>query len=149
MNAVCILQNYGNVLFSQCCEKHAVIVTFDLQNFKKFATHAIHIHEFGDLSDGCKSLGPHYNPTNVTHGSILYPEKPRHAGDLINNFKTDKNGKFNAIFVDDLISIKDIVGRSVVIHDGVDDLGLGGDAESLLTGNAGTRMVCGIIGWKK
>jgi superoxide dismutase, Cu-Zn family len=32
-----------------------------------------------------------------------------------------------------------IFGRSVVIHDKPDDLGLGGDKESLITGNAGKK----------
>jgi len=37
----------------------------------------------------------------------------------------------------------------VIIHKGEDDLGLGGDAESLITGNAGERVACGVIGIKK
>ena len=27
--------------------------------------HGFHIHEYGDLSDGCNSCGGHYNPYNV------------------------------------------------------------------------------------
>ena len=27
--------------------------------------HGFHIHEYGDLSDGCASCGGHYNPYNV------------------------------------------------------------------------------------
>ena len=41
--------------------------------------------------------------------------------------------------------INDIAGRAIVIHAGVDDLGLGGDNESKKTGNAGSRLVCGLI----
>ena len=152
MKAICIIPSHGRVSFSQCCKKHKrVKVSFDLFNFSPRATHAIHIHEFGDLSDGCKSLGPHYNPTNETHGSIYFPDAPRHAGDLINNFRTDNKGQFMFAYIDDKLSevdFNDIYGRSIVIHDGIDDLGCGtgkDKAESLKTGNAGTRLACGII----
>ena len=154
MDAICIIPSHGKVYFSQCPIHKRVKVTFDLFNFLPNATHAIHIHEFGDLSDGCKSLGPHYNPTNETHGSIDYPNKPRHAGDLINNFTTDDKGEFMFSYIDDKlkkIDFNDIYGRSIVIHDGIDDLGRGtgkDKAESLKTGNAGARLACGIIGRK-
>ena len=32
--------------------------------------HGFHIHEFGDMSDGCKSMGAHYNPDAVDHGHL-------------------------------------------------------------------------------
>ena len=38
------------------------------------------------------------------------------------------------------------MGRSVVVHAKEDDLGLGHDKGSLTTGNAGTRIGCGVIG---
>lgn len=39
-----------------------------------------------------------------------------------------------------------IAGRAIVVHEGEDDLGQGGDEGSMTTGNAGGRLVCGIIG---
>ena len=154
--AICVLQSngifYGNVIFSQCCKKHEMKILFSLQHFPANETHAIHIHEFGDTTDGCKSLGPHYNPHGTTHGTIFIKDMARHAGDLINNFTTDKDGKFTFEYTDDLPTLygeDSILGRSIVIHKGEDDLGLGKGKmreESLKTGNAGERIVCGVIG---
>ena len=105
--------------------------------------HGFHIHEFGDMSEGCKSMGGHYNPDNVDHGDL----KQGHVGDL-ENVVADKNGvaKFsiNAPRVD-LLGDRSVIGRGLVIHEDEDDLGKGGDAESLKTGNAGERLACGVI----
>jgi len=105
--------------------------------------HGFHIHEFGDMSDGCKSMGGHYNPDDVNHGGL----KEGHVGDL-ENVVADKDGmaKFSIVAERvDLMGDRSVIGRGIVIHEDEDDLGKGGDAESLKTGNAGERLACGVI----
>ena len=62
--------------------------------------------------------------------------------------EADENGKadfsIKASRVD-LIGDRSVVGRGIVVHADEDDLGKGGDEESLKTGNAGDRLACGVI----
>ena len=105
--------------------------------------HGFHIHEFGDLSKGCESAGGHYNPHGVDHGDI----KSGHIGDL-GNVVADQDGvaKFKIVAPRiDLVGEYSVVGRAFVLHQDEDDLGNGGDDESLKTGNAGDRVACGVI----
>ena len=109
----------------------------------KPGAHGFHIHEFGDMSDGCKSMGGHYNPDNVNHGDLM----EGHVGDL-GNIEADESGKADfSIQANrvDLIGDRSVVGRGIVVHADADDLGKGGDEESLKTGNAGDRLACGVI----
>uniref|UniRef100_A0A1B6CGP8 Superoxide dismutase [Cu-Zn] n=1 Tax=Clastoptera arizonana TaxID=38151 RepID=A0A1B6CGP8_9HEMI len=108
--------------------------------------HGFHIHQKGDLREGCKSAGSHYNPFNVQHGSPTDPY--RHIGDL-GNIEAGEDGVVQLQISDPLISLvgpQSIIGRGVVVHEKEDDLGRGGDNESLVTGNAGARLACGVIG---
>ena len=109
--------------------------------------HGIHIHEFGDLSDGCDSAGGHYNPDGVDHGDLAIG----HVGDL-GNIVANELGIASFKIVArrvDLSGDRSVVGRAMVIHADEDDLGLGGDEESLKTGNAGERLACGVIRLRK
>ena len=118
-----------------------------LSKLEPFSFHAIHIHETGDMRKGCMSLKAHYNPHNKNHGGPN--DKDRHVGDF-GNITADKNGEVNVTFMSDLVKLKgktSVIGRSFVIHEGIDDLGRGGNEESLKTGNAGGRMGCGVIGY--
>jgi len=102
--------------------------------------HGFHIHEYGDLSDGCASAGGHYNPDGVDHGSL----EQGHVGDL-GNIVADQSGTARFQIKAERVELSDIVGRAIVIHADEDDLGKGGDEESLKTGNAGDRVGCGVI----
>lgn len=107
-------------------------------------SHGLHIHECGDISNGCESLGKHFNPRNVRHGSPDNAIDQRHAGDL-GNVEADQSGRAKFRFIDKVISVGDIIGRSIVVTEKADDFGCGNNDQSLIDGNSGARLACGII----
>jgi Cu-Zn family superoxide dismutase len=86
------------------------------------------------------------NPHSKEHGA---PEDSnRHVGDL-GNFETDGQGNAKGSVKDKFVKLigpESVLGRTIVVHAGTDDLGKGGNEESKKTGNAGARPACGVIG---
>ncbi|XP_063699380.1 extracellular superoxide dismutase [Cu-Zn]-like [Culicoides brevitarsis] len=108
--------------------------------------HGFHVHEKGDLSGGCLSTGGHYNPDKVEHGDIH--DTIRHVGDWA-NVEANAEGIVNVAFDDKVATLfgeRSILGRAIVVHEKIDDLGQGGHPDSKKTGNAGGRLACGVIG---
>jgi len=111
--------------------------------------HGFHVHEFGDLTKGCETAGPHFNPHRVDHGGP--DDRVRHIGDL-GNVEADEKGVANYEIKDKMIKLNgphSIIGRSFVVHADEDDLGRGGYPDSKTTGHAGARVACGVIGLAK
>lgn len=131
----------GNAVFTE--ENGEVTMTAVIDGLAE-GMHAIHLHENADCSaeDG-SSAGGHWNPTNEQHGK-WGDAGGYHKGD-IGNFKVDGNGNGTITMTTDEWCIgcadetKNIVGKAVVIHDGVDDF------TSQPSGAAGTRVGCGTI----
>ena len=107
-------------------------------------THAIHIHEKADCTspDG-KSAGGHWNPTMVKHGKWGDAEG-YHKGD-IGNMEAGEDGTAKVSMKTDEWCIgcgdekKDLLGKSIIVHKGVDDF------TTQPTGDAGGRVSCGGI----
>ncbi|HEU0154032.1 MAG TPA: superoxide dismutase family protein [Arenimonas sp.] len=120
-----------------------VRVTGTLTGLQPGATHALHVHEFGDCSapDGT-SAGGHFNPDMQPHGDRA-AGGAHHAGDIPNQTAGD-NGE---AVVDQSLSgleiasggANDIVGKGVIVHAQADDYA------TQPTGNAGGRIACGVI----
>ncbi|TKR67984.1 hypothetical protein L596_024043 [Steinernema carpocapsae] len=108
--------------------------------------HGFHVHQKGDISNACLATGPHFNPTNKAHGAPTDSE--RHVGDL-GNLESPTNGPTDIVIEDKFISLNgaySILGRAIVIHEKADDLGKGGTEASKVSGDAGARIACGVIG---
>jgi len=128
----------GTIIFTK--EDNGIRIIADISGLSQ-GKYGFHIHEFGDCSaDDATSAGGHFNPESVNHGG---PDAPiRHVGDLGNiEVGADSSGQYDR--VDTVITfsgLHSIIGRSVVVHEGEDDL------TSQPTGNAGARLGCGVIG---
>ena len=107
--------------------------------------HGFHIHENGDLrGEGCMGACLHYNkgpPKN--HGGPPGSNKTeRHTGDLGNVSRVGHTYRYKLAGV----SCSELLGRTLIVHADPDDLGLGGAEDSLITGHAGKRIACALIG---
>lgn len=86
---------------------------------------AFHIHE----GRSCGGAGGHFNPYGLPH--------PRHSGDLPPLLSC--GGTALLTVLTDRFSLRDIIGRTVVIHGGADDF------RSQPSGNPGPMIACGVI----
>jgi Cu-Zn family superoxide dismutase len=151
LKGIAVFQNKlsGYVSFIQVSNQE-VRVNGMIRGLKK-GKHGIHIHRYGNLmSVDCASCGGHFNPFNKQHGGRF--DKNSHAGDLGNITANEKGvAKFRFVLHDKITmkGVHSIFGRSIVIHEGVDDLGKGGHSDSLTTGHSGGRVDCAVIGVMK
>lgn len=92
-----------------------------------------HIHSgescTGNTENPFADVNGHYNPNNCRH--------PYHAGDMPPLFGA--GGKALLIFLTDRFHVRDIIGKTVIIHAHPDDF------TSQPSGNAGEMMACGEI----
>jgi Cu-Zn family superoxide dismutase len=118
-------------------------ITADVSGFHP-GKHGFHIHEYGDLTaSDLSSLGGHFNPTGQVHGG---PDSAHHhAGDLGNLvIGDDGQGHVDEVVANlSLSGDTSILGRSVVIHEGEDDM------SSQPAGNSGMRIAAAVIGLAK
>ena len=140
----------GTILFTQ---KHNGVQIEGIVNHNSIqdGLHGFHVHEYGDMSQGCHSMGPHFDSqiSPSDHGDI---EGFGHWGDFGNVLA--KNHSIEINLFSKRISLKQnhknsIIGRGLVLHKDQDDLGRGNNEESKKTGNSGERIACGIIAISK
>ena len=96
--------------------------------------HGFHIHSGGSCcgttANPFAGADGHYNPEACPH--------PDHAGDMPPLFATGTGQAFGA-FLSDRFTIRQIIGKTVVVHANADDF------TSQPSGNAGAMIGCGVI----
>ena len=122
-----------------------ILVDVRLCNVQPDGLHGLHVHEWGDTSEGCLSAGGHYNPFGVAHGGAT--GENRHAGDC-GNVRACKGQVRQLVWVGPE-QLDKWTGRAMVLHAGPDDLGKGSWADSQSTGHSGARLACAVLGLAK
>ncbi len=121
---------FGTVKFYQ--KGNCVLVTANISGLPKNNSgfYGFHIHEGGAcIGNGFSDSKSHYNPNNTQH--------PSHAGDLPPLMLCGKMAYLSVLT--DRFKINDIIGRTVIIHSRPDDF------TTQPSGNAGTKIACGVI----
>ena len=122
---------------------HGVLLKMSLKGVAP-GEHAFHIHAVGKCEPPFTSAGGHFNPASKKHG--MEAAEGSHAGDMP-NLHIPANGELTIGIANPMISLVkgqpssvfDADGSSIIIHAGPDDY------KTDPTGNAGDRIVCGVI----
>lgn len=126
----------GVVYFSE--DKKGVMITVKITGLPrskkgKGRFFAFHIHSgtscTGDKEDEFKNAKIHLNLSNNEH--------PFHTGDLPPLIEAEGVAYMKVLV--DKFKINDIIGKTVIIHDGTDDF------KTQPSGNAGSKIACGEI----
>lgn len=129
----------GTVTFTP--QGNKVVVIANLSGLAP-GPHGFHVHERGDCSaPDASSAGDHFNPDGRTHGPSHMENG--HAGDL-GNLIADNHGNAQTRMEISGVSLdkndkNNVIGHSVIVHAGADDL------VAQPSGNSGTRIACGTI----
>jgi superoxide dismutase, Cu-Zn family len=129
----------GTVTFTDVGDGKVKVVA-DIEGLKPNSKHGFHIHEGSEVGPDGMKAGGHFNPGKHQHGGPMAGE--HHAGDL-GNLEADASGKAHLEITLDDVTIggaeSNIVGRTVIVHAGQDDL------KTQPTGNSGGRIGGGVI----
>lgn len=143
--AICVLKcksNHIHGIINLIQKSNGISINIRVQGINP-GLHGFHIHRCGNETQGCESMCEHYNPTGKKHGNLN--DIGAHRGDL-GNILADRQGIVDQTIHAKLLTIDEILGRSMIVHADEDDLGLGGKSDSDTTGHSGKRILCGIIG---
>lgn len=91
----------GEIIFKQWNINAPIMISMNISGLPA-GKHSVHIHAFGDVSDGCKSTGPHFRSS------------------IIGNVEAKENEDVDVSYETlglNLFGLSGILGRSIVIHE--------------------------------
>jgi len=130
----------GNIIATDT--KYGLQFTFQLHNLTPDITsgiHGFHVHENPSCAKNGMAAGGHLDPKQTKHH--YGPYNPNgHLGDLPAIY-VNEDGTVTVPVIAPKLTVKDILGRSLMIHHGGDNYS---DTPAPL-GGGGSRMACGVI----
>ena len=111
--------------------------TPDLSDILPAGDHGFHAHVNPACGDGGQAAGGHYDPGNT--GRHEGPDGDGHLGDLPR--LTSEAGHVATAVVAPRLTMSDLYGRALVIHEGGDNYS---DSPEPL-GGGGARLACGVV----
>lgn len=133
---------YGTATFKQKNNEDVTLTLNITCPYKANKSVAVHIHAKPDCSVNASMAMGHWNPTSASHGQ--WGVGSFHLGD-IGNISLDASGHGTKTLTTNLWNIngadtsRNVVGRSIIVHSGIDTYSV------QPAGNSGNRIGCGAI----
>lgn len=131
--------SHGTITLTQT--RHGVLLDADLTGLAD-GEYGFHFHEAGLCEGNFDSAKGHHNPTGKEHG--FEAANGPHPGDMANVYVVGGKARFQQFnpmvtFSGGDAPLNDADGTALMVHGGMDDYA------SQPSGDAGSRMACGVV----
>jgi Cu-Zn family superoxide dismutase len=155
IRAVCVLKGgennaiQGTIHFAQMIGMNQMKITGDIQGLPSDRKLAIHVYEYGDLTNGPISTGNRFNPEKKFASASK--DQTVYVGGEFGTLQINPEGQAKIDVIDKRLTVfgpSSIIGRSVVIIDEKEEDFARPDTEENKSANTtGTnRLAAGVIG---
>jgi Cu-Zn family superoxide dismutase len=155
IRAVCVLRGgennsiQGTIHFAQMIGMNQMKITGDIQGLPADRKFAIHVYEYGDLTNGPISTGNKFNPDKKISNSSK--DQTAYVGGEFGNLQINPEGPTKIDVIDKRLTLfgpSSIIGRSVVIIDEKEEDLIRTETEENKSANTtgSNRLAAGVIG---
>jgi len=155
IRAVCVLKGgenntiQGVINFAQMIGMNQMKITGDIQGLPIDRKLAVHVHEYGDLTNGPVSTGGRFNPEKKV--SNTSKDQTYYANGELSNLQINPEGQAKIDVIDKRLTLfgpSSIIGRSVVITDEKEEDFVRAETEEnkAAVTTSSNRLAAGVIG---